>query len=297
MPKEGRRSEGDLLPFPSSSRLDYFPSVSDTGKMAYVSHKSGKWDLWIRDLGNGRETWVASLDGTNPYMVSVVIKPDGSRVAYSGCRVDFTCDVFQVAATGGVPARICDHCGQVRAWSSDGRMATNVFQKFVTEPSGIIQRIDANTGEKTVIAEKPGMNLYAPAFSRDGRWIAFQASVDDHVMQLFVAPLDGRLPIAPARWIAVTSAGNTDADAAWSRDGRTLYFTSNRDGSVCLWAVRLDPATKKPLGEPFAVRHFHASPRRYSDAVYPMFSLGPDRIVISLEQVQSDLWMMQLPEP
>jgi hypothetical protein len=33
----------------------------------------------------------------------------------------------------------------------------------------------------------------------------------------------------------------------------------------------------------------------YSTAVYPIFSVGPDRIVISLEQVQSDLWMMQLP--
>ena len=75
-----------------------------------------------------------------------------------------------------------------------------------------------------------------------------------------------------------------------------LYFTSNRDGSTCLWAVRLDPATKKPLAEPYAVRHFHASPRNYSANVYPVFSLGADRIVISLEQVQSDLWMMHLPE-
>jgi hypothetical protein len=115
-------------------------------------------------------------------------------------------------------------------------------------------------------------------------------------MQLFVAPLNGRLPIEPARWITITSLGHyIDAGAKWSRDGRMLYFMSDRDGSTCLWAVRLDAATKKPLGEPFAVRHFHASPRQYSDAVYPIFSLGPDRIVISLEQVQSDLWMMQLP--
>ena len=28
----------------------------------------------------------------------------------------------------------------------------------------------------------------------------------------------------------------------------------------------------------------------------PVFSVGPDRIIISLEQVQSDLWMTQLPE-
>ena len=38
-----------------------------------------------------------------------------------------------------------------------------------------------------------------------------------------------------------------------------------------LWAIRLDSTTKKPVSEPFAVR-------------------------ISLEQVQSDVWMMQLPD-
>jgi Helix-turn-helix domain len=73
-------------------------------------------------------------------------------------------------------------------------------------------------------------------------------------------------------------------------------FQAKRDGSTCLWAIRLDPISKKPAGEPFPVRHFHASPRQYSNATYPVFSIGPDRIVISLEQVQSDLWMMHLPE-
>jgi len=303
IPKEGQRSEGDLLAFPSSGSLDYFPSVSDSGKMAYLSHKSGKWDLWIRDLRNGRETWLASVEGTNAYSVSAVIKPDGSSVAYSGCRADWTCDVFQVAATGGLPARICDHCGQVRAWSSDGTvMASQVFGTPLsgTQRSGFIDRIDPKTGDRTVMAETPGVELYAPDFSPDGRWIAFQATPSDITtpgMQLFVAPLNAPLPIEPARWITVTNLGhNIDAQAKWARDGRMLYFTSDRDGSTCLWAVRLDGATKKPLGEPFAVRHFHASPRKYSDAVPPIFSLGPDRIVISLEQVQSDLWMMQLPE-
>jgi hypothetical protein len=47
------------------------------------------------------------------------------------------------------------------------------------------------------------------------------------------------------------------------------------------------------VGRPFAVRHFHGNPRV---KLYPTFSVAPDRIVISLDQVQSDLWMMHLPE-
>src|SRR5215467_16313615 len=52
--------------------------------------------------------------------------------------------------------------------------------------------------------------------------------------------------------------------------------------------------TKGPVGQPFAVQHFHANPRHH--IFYPLFSVGPDRIVISLDQLQSDLWMMHLPE-
>jgi len=302
--KEGQRSDGDLLAFPSNGGLDYFPSLNDTGKMAYLSRKSRRWDLWIRDLKSGRETWLASVEGTQPFAVSAVLKPDSSRVAYSDCRdrPGGPCAVFTVSAAGGPPEKICEACGQVRAWSIDGRVMAS--QERVGEednPSfGVrINRIDPLTRQKTVMAEKPGLALYAPDFSPDGRWVAFQgrgAPIGNSVEQLFVAPLDSDIPVEPSRWITITRLEYFDAGPHWSRDGRMLYFTSDRDGSTCLWAIRLDQTTKKPLGEPFPVRHFHANPRQYSSRVYPIFSVGPDRLVISLEQVQSDLWMMQLPE-
>lgn len=299
LPKEGQRSEGELVAFPSSGSKDYFPSLSATSKMAYVSEKSGKWNLWIRDLRTDEVTWLARVEGWSEYthaVLSTVIKLDGSRVAYSDCPSG-DCAIFTVAATGGLPEKICDHCGQVRAWSSDGtKMAS---QEFLWEGSEFrIDQIDPVSGKMTVLAEKPGAQVLAPDFSPDGHWIAFQGNPGflNAVKQLFVAPLDTGLPVPPPRWIAVTRLEHLDAGPHWSRDGKTLYFTSNRDGSTCLWAVQMDPATKKPVGDPFPIRHFHASPRHFSTFPYPVFSLGPDRIVISLDQVQSDLWMMQLPE-
>jgi Tol biopolymer transport system component len=108
--------------------------------------------------------------------------------------------------------------------------------------------------------------------------------------------LNGVLPVEPGRWISVTSLDHFDAGPKWSPEGNMLYFTSDRDGSTCLWAVRLHPVTKQPAGEPFPVRHFHGSLRQYSSDVYPVFSVGADRIAISLEQVRSEIWMMQLAE-
>ena len=100
--------------------------------------------------------------------------------------------------------------------------------------------------------------------------------------------------VEPERWVAITELKYFDANPLFSRDGKILYFNSERDGFTCLWAVRLDPATGKPVGDPFSVKHFHGSPRGYF--WYPTFCVGPDRIIISLEQLQSDLWMTQLPE-
>jgi Tol biopolymer transport system component len=289
------RTRGDILAFPSTGAIDYFPSLSDTGKMAYLSQRSGKWSLWLRNPAGGRETLLATLEGKAP---SVVINRRGSRVAYTTCPKG-ECAIFTVAAVGGSPERVCERCGNLRAWSSDDTvMAT---QEFVRDRGKIVvsrlSRIETTSRGKSIIAEQKGVFLFAPDFSPDDRWVAFQArplALEAHVEQLFVAPMDSGLPVDPARWIPVTDLKYYDAGAKWSRDGKMLYFTSNRDGSTCLWAVRLDPATKKAIGEPFPVRHFHTSPRHYSH--YPEFSLGPDRIVISLDQVQSDLWMMQLPD-
>jgi hypothetical protein len=71
---------------------------------------------------------------------------------------------------------------------------------------------------------------------------------------------------------------------------------TNRDGFVCTWAQELDPATKRPRGEPVAVFHAHGNPwrtsaprRAYSVAV------GRDRIVFNALEITGNILMAQLP--
>jgi Tol biopolymer transport system component len=300
LPKGNALSSGDPVPFPRTGAIDFFPSISSTGKMAYISQKADRWNIWVRDLKSGKGTWLASAEGRIPFDVSVVISRDGSRVAYSSCRpARGSCDVFDVPAAGGTVRTLCSDCGQVRAWSPDGgKLALQTFFRDAGGALGSrIEALDIATGKVTVVAQESGRHLYAPDFSPDGRWIAFQDNFRTFTREhLVAAPLTGPLPVERSRWIQLTAGDDLDAQAVWSRDGQTMYFMSNRDGSTCLWALRLHPDTKRPLGGPFAVRHFHANPRYYSRNNYPDFSIAQDQIVISMEHVQSDIWMMKLPE-
>jgi len=101
----------------------------------------------------------------------------------------------------------------------------------------------------------------------------------------------------PERWIQLTSGEYHDDKEQFSPDGNTMYFTSNRDGFTCMWALRLDPKTKRPLGAPFAIQHFHGSQRIYagiSESNHMEVDVARDKIVTNLDEFRSDIWMTQL---
>jgi hypothetical protein len=288
---------GDPMAVVTNRDFTYWPSLSDTGKLAYLARTSDKWNLWVRDLTSGKETLLASVEGEgNINKVSAYINRTGTQLAYTTWQGSKQV-IYTIGAGGETPKEICEDCGLLRSWSPDGKVMLS--QERMWEGSKLvavrINRIDAVSGRKTVLLEKGGF-LFSPNLSPDGDWVAFQsrATLADSREQLFIAPMSDGAPVAPERWIPITELKYFDANPMFSRDGKILYFNSHRDGFTCLWGVRLDPASKKPAGDPFPVKHFHMSPRHYS--WYPVFNVGPDRIIISLEQIQSDLWMTKLPE-
>jgi Tol biopolymer transport system component len=93
-------------------------------------------------------------------------------------------------------------------------------------------------------------------FSPDHRWISFTVRIRPDVAKIAIAPFDGVKPVAERAWITIAEVGIDDY-ANWSPDGKTLYFSSPKDGNTCLWAQHIDPVTHTPVGEAFVVQHFH----------------------------------------
>lgn len=108
-----------------------------------------------------------------------------------------------------------------------------------------------------------------PRWSPDGRWIAYTVRGAETRASIWLVPADGG---APRR---VTDDGENDWGGAWSPDGRFLYFSSDRGGSMNLWRVAIDEGSGRVVGEPESV------PTPSAFAAHPDVSADGTRIVYS----------------
>ena len=208
--------------------------------------------VWIYDLASGKETKLAPTSFAQRFPV---IAPSGDRVAYSSYENDKR--FLYVAAPGGVSERVCDGCVRPTDWSRDGKKLLT----FKGSPYQV-SLLDVASHEQTTLLAHPTYSLLLAHFSPDNRWVSFTARVQPNWEWIMIAPIDRPLPVPEASWIKFSEEAGTQDAGIWSPDGKMLYFTSRRDGHVCLWARRLDRNSHQPVGGPFVVQHFHERPMR-----------------------------------
>ena len=264
-------------------------SVSADGKrMAMISDRAGDFQVWVKDLASGRE-WPLTSGGKSK--TAAVITPDGSRVAWKE-DVRYGKGVFLTPFEGGTSRRLCDDCSSLYTWTPDGRFA------LITRNTGryAIGILDEASGNERSYLAAPDLDLYPRSISADGKWLAFSAHRAATDFTIYVAPFSPDRPPARAAWVEVIRSPEVHPNPHWSPDGSLLYFSSERDGYNCLWAQRLDRATKRPLGKLFAVQHFHevAAPMTAPSFWLPVV-LAPDAALFTLEERSGQIWMLKPP--
>jgi eukaryotic-like serine/threonine-protein kinase len=111
-----------------------------------------------------------------------------------------------------------------------------------------------------------------------------------------IAPVRNGRAASESEWTAVTEGRFSDDKPQFSPDGSSVYFTSDRDGYLCIWRQRLDPLTKHLVGAPAGYEHFHNSMGRDA-ASYPYYlfmsdlTVARDKVLINLPRGRDDLWM------
>ena len=149
-----------------------------------------------------------------------------------------------------------------------------------------INLLDLASHQQTPLLKHPIYNLIYARFSSDNRWVSFTVRTEPDRAHIAIAPIDGPKPVPESAWITIAPAKSQDW-ANWSPDGKTLYFTSSRDGHSCLWGQRLD-ASHRPAGDAFAVQHLHGRVSYRASG----WSSGGGRIALVLTEDTGNIWMM-----
>jgi Tol biopolymer transport system component len=275
-PNQGR-VVGELQRLTQDAAADFHPALSPDGaRMVFVSGRTGHEEVWTKDLRRGEDS-VLTASRSNKWEPH--FSRDGSKVSFSSYENKKWIG-YVVPASGGVPEMICEDCGEMNDWSSDGK---HILGHTV---SGRVWLLELASRRMTELLAPPGRWWASGRFSPDERWITL---LDGRSWHSYVAPFQGEASIGQSALITITEG----LMRPWSPDGTLLYGWADRDGFVCLWAQRLDPATKRPAGAPFAIFHSHSARLSLANGSDLEVDVARDKIVFSMGERTGNIWMAE----
>jgi Tol biopolymer transport system component len=272
-------SKGGLERITQGPAMRERASLSNNGRyVAFASDQSGRSNIWMRDLATGKESSVANSSFVQRYPL---INASGARIAFSVFERDQR--MLYIAAPGGAPEKLCEGCLQATDWSRDEKtilvFGGNPYQ---------INVLELASHRQAPLLMHPSQHLLYGRFSPDNRRVSFTVRTEPNRGRIAIAPVDGPKPVPETAWITIAQSDPLDW-ADWSPDGKTLYFPSDRDGHNCLWGQRLEASSHRPMGEAFAVQHFHG---RVSYRSLGGWSAAGGRIAMVLVEETGNIWMM-----
>lgn len=249
---------GRIVPLTTMAENAAQPSFSPDGNLVAL-HRDGdraeNTGIFIKELATGQSMQLTD----NPEDCCPAWSPDGRWVAFSRFN-DQRYTIYLAPADGGVEAKRNAELNAAEArnvafadvaprnaerklntgavspqrgelgWSPDGKSLA-----FSGNDNIQILTI-ANSQVEPLTKAPPLAHDWGPSFSPDGTQIAFirghEAGSSTDIM---VVPLTGGEPI---RMVAEPKAVN--GPPQWSPDGRSLIYSSSRNGEPALWRVAID---------------------------------------------------------
>jgi serine/threonine-protein kinase len=210
-----RDGEVETLPF-RPERYGALNISPDARKLA-VSVLGKASHIWIFDLVGKGEPQRFSTEENEQHPVW---SPDGTRLVFDGPESGTWAIFWRPADRSSERQRLLvkDHQIFPCSWSPDGQL----LAIYESTPGGWdISIFNLKTKElQPYLASR--FNEWGPAFSPDGRWIAY-TSDESGQYEVYVQSW----PLSGGKWQVSTTTGGNE-EPVWSKNGRELFYRNGR---------------------------------------------------------------------
>jgi Tol biopolymer transport system component len=192
-------------------------------------------NVWIYNLTD--ERWQQLTTGADNLLP--VWSPSGDRVVFASNR-EGPFNLYMAKANGEGQATRLTHSANWQApfsWSPDGHVLAYQENSPTSGWNIWILSLDDRTTHLWV-PQGEGSRMTSPAFSPNGRWIAYQSRESSDQMQIYVRPFPG--PGEKRR----VSGRNGGVAPVWSRDGREILYVEG----ARIMSVALGPESQRDIG-------------------------------------------------
>jgi eukaryotic-like serine/threonine-protein kinase len=234
LPREAALPPPRIVPVTTSVGAKGLPTLSPDGNwiaFQWKGENQDNWDIYVKELdgpGFNRLTTDPAIDCCPAW------SPDGRQIAFKRVSGDRSI-IFLISPLGGGERKLAEVEGGRLSWSPDGKNIAFSGRKSLKDPPGI-WFLSVETLEKRQMTEPKASNYGddGPAFSPDGRYLAFVRLIDTVRSAIYVIDLPHGEP-------RIVTDRNTPLQSCWTADSREIVFSSHPfTGESALWRVSMD---------------------------------------------------------